>query len=72
MEEGRLRIGKVTDINLPKRLLRVHFGDVNIVSDWLKVISYPPNTWFPKIDDTVLCIFDSGFSPTGYVLGRLE
>ena len=33
MEEGRLRIGKVTDVNLEKRIVRVHFEDVDIVSD---------------------------------------
>ncbi len=104
MEEGRLRVGIVTDADLPKRRVRVHFEDVDIVSDWLKVISSPPfipkkdvpqrtelkgggsgdnafeehqhdviiKPWFPDVNDTVLCIFDSGFSPTGYVLGRIE
>ncbi len=103
MEEGRLRIGKVTALNPSERLVRVHFEDVNIVSDWLKVIKNPPfipakgvtqqtasksggsgdgtfdehqhdvsiSPWFPDIDDKVLCIFDSGFSPAGYVLGAL-
>lgn len=104
MEEGRLRIGKVTDVNLAKRIVRVHFEDVDIVSGWLKVISNPPfipkkgvpqqtekesggsgdssfeehqhkvviSPWFPDVNDTVLCIFDSGFSPVGYVLGGIE
>lgn len=99
MEEERLRIGKVTAQDPANRLVRVLFEDVNIVSDWLKVIRNPPfipakgaiqqtelngdgsfeehqhdiviSPWFPDINDKVLCIFDSGFSPTGYVLGAL-
>ncbi len=103
MEEERLRIGKVTAQDPSNRLVRVLFEDVNIVSDWMRVIKNPPfipskgaiqqtelkgggsgdgsfeehqhdiiiSPWFPDINDKVLCIFDSGFSPTGYVLGAL-
>ncbi len=32
-----IRIGKVTDIKINSRQVRVHFPDVNIISGWLKI-----------------------------------
>lgn len=41
-----VRIGEVTEVNSTERTARVHFPDVDIVSDWLKVIKSPP--FIPK------------------------
>ena len=46
--EGILRVGTVTKTDLVKRLVRVQFADVGILSDWLKVIKSPP--FIPKKD----------------------
>ena len=65
-----LRIGVVTDTDEENSQVRVHFPDVDIVSDWIKVIQTSP--WMPQIDDLVLCVYDSGFNGDGYVLGALK
>lgn len=36
------RIGKVSDVKLTERLVRVYFKDVGITSGWLKVIKSAP------------------------------
>ena len=45
-----VRIGEVTEVNVQERTVRVHFPDVDIVSDWLKVLKSPP--FIPKKDIT--------------------
>ena len=40
--DGTVRIGTVSDVNSADRTARVHFPDVDIMSDWLKVIYRPP------------------------------
>ncbi len=40
--DGAVRIGKVQNVDIEKRQVRVFFGDVNIMSGWLKVIQSPP------------------------------
>ena len=92
-----LRIGTVSSVNKPKRLVRVKFPDTDVMSGWLKVVkgyelpdheSHCPDpgcsgccascpftcnkTWMPEVNDTVLCIYDSGFNADGYVLGVLQ
>ncbi|MCM1275454.1 MAG: hypothetical protein NC299_08815 [Lachnospiraceae bacterium] len=39
-----LRVGKVTKADINKRLVKVHFEDVNIESGWLKVLDTTPST----------------------------
>lgn len=37
-----VRIGKVTDVDTGKRMVRVFFESVGIASGWLKVLKSPP------------------------------
>ena len=67
-----LRIGQVTDVDSSENAVRVHFPDVDIVSGWLKVVQSTSSVWMPSEGDTVLCIYGSGFSADGFVIGRLE
>ncbi len=69
------RIGKVTKINGNE--VKVHFEDVNIESDWLKIVhickqkcgcSY--NCKY-SVGDYVLCAYNPGFNEQGFVLGVL-
>ncbi len=41
-----LRVGKVTKADIKKRLVKVHFEDVNIESGWLKVLDTTPSTHY--------------------------
>lgn len=40
---AELRIGKVSAVNVGKRMVRVRFLDVDITSGWLKVLRSPPS-----------------------------
>ena len=42
-------------------------------SDCCKTCPFTGNkTWMPKVNDTVMCIYDSGFNADGYVMGVLR
>ena len=45
-----VRVGEVTEVKTSDRTVRVHFPDVDIVSDWLKVLRTPP--FIPKKGET--------------------
>lgn len=74
-----LRIGKVHSVDEEKWCVRVFFEDAKIMSGWLKVVKNPARNylgeyylpWFPKINDTVLCIYGDGFNSDGFVLGAI-
>ncbi len=40
--KNMVRVGIVTDVDKPNRKARVHFPDMNIVSDFLYIIKSPP------------------------------
>lgn len=40
--QNMVRVGIVTAVDKPKRRARVHFPDLNIVSDFLYVLKSPP------------------------------
>ncbi|MBE6537932.1 MAG: hypothetical protein E7671_00515 [Ruminococcaceae bacterium] len=46
--KNMVRVGIVTSVDKPKRRVRVHFPDMNIVSDFLYVLKNPP--FIPDID----------------------
>ena len=87
MNDGAIRIGTVTAVNAAALAVRVHFPDVDIVSDWLPVLRHRPGVstetadghkhgvvtshWIPSIGDPVLCIYMPGFNADGYVLGGI-
>lgn len=76
---NNIRCGKVHSIDEKKRLVRVFFEDAKIMSGWLKVISSPSKNfvgeelqpWLPKVNDTVLCLYNGGFNADGYVVGGI-
>lgn len=43
-------------------------GDASFAEHSHKISVSP---WFPKINDVVLCIYETGFNGNGYVLGAL-
>ena len=45
-----VRVGEVTEVKTSDRTVRVHFPDVDIVSDWLTVLRTPP--FIPKKGET--------------------
>lgn len=70
--DGMVRVGKVTAVDTVKRQVRVHFPDVDIVSDWLTIVRRgTDDQWFPYVGEAVLCLYREGFNASGYVLGGL-
>lgn len=77
---NNLRIGKVHSVDEEKWCVRVFFEDTKIMSGWLKVVKSPSKSslgteleaWFPKVNDTVLCVYCEGFNSDGYVLGAIR
>ena len=41
-----IRIGKVSAVDIAKRMVRVQFTDVGITSGWLKVLRTTPSTYY--------------------------
>lgn len=109
-----VRIGTVNSADYKKRLVRVYFTELGMMSGCLKVIKSPPfivpdpleeevitgaykdetNTgipscsgscgaecphrhdlrivsWFPRIGEKVLCIYNAGFNEDGVVIGGI-
>ena len=70
------RIGKVVKTSGSK--IKVHFEDVNIESDWLKIVQICKkecgclcNCKY-NVGDYVLCAYNPGFNEQGFVLGGLS
>lgn len=63
-----LRVGKVDEIDSSNGTVRVFFEEDELLSDWLHVIIYntPLNI---TIGQMVLCLFEAGPNPAGYVIG---
>ena len=78
--DGTVRIGTVSDVNVTERTARIYYPDVDMMSDFLKVLSRSPDAgatgqktdWMPEIGETVLCLYTSEWSGDGYVLGAIR
>ena len=71
MIEHFVRLGKVSDVDVDNKLVRVRFSDLKITSGWLGVIK-TSSDWLPQIDDKVLCLFLPIFNGDGFVLGVIQ
>lgn len=65
------RIGEITQIFPEKAMARVHFDDVEMLSDELHILVKraigTKDYWMPKVGDKVLCMFVD--DNTGFVVG---
>lgn len=65
-----IRVGTVSDYNAERDAAKVYFEEDEIVSDWLPIVRQ--SEWMPEIGQTVLCLFEDGFTPLGYIIGGLK
>lgn len=61
-------LGRVSDVDKSKRLVRVIWPDSGQTSGWLYVLQRG-EVWLPKINELVLVLYLPVFGGDGFVLG---
>ncbi len=61
-------LGRVSDVDKSKRLVRVIWPDSGQTSGWLYVLQRG-EVWLPKINEMVLVLYLPVFGGDGFVLG---
>lgn len=67
--KGMITVGVVSDINEGEKTARVKLEQENMISDDLKIVQQPPNTFMPSIGDWVLCVMKNGGEGEGFIIG---
>ena len=63
-------LGRVSDVDKSKRLVRVIWPDSGQTSGWLYVLQRG-EVWLPKINELVLVLYLPVFGGDGFILGGL-
>jgi phage baseplate assembly protein gpV len=63
-------LGRVSDVDKSKRLVRVIWPDSGQTSGWLYVLQRG-EVWLPKINELVLVLYLPVFGGDGFVLGSV-
>ncbi len=63
-------VGRVSDVDKSKRLVRVIWPDSGQTSGWLYVLQRG-EVWLPKINELVLVLYLPVFGGDGFVLGSV-
>ena len=63
-------LGRVSDVDKSKRLLRVIWPDSGQTSGWLYVLQRG-DAWLPEINELVLVLYLPVFGGDGFVLGSV-
>lgn len=61
-------VGRVSDVDKSKRLVRVIWSDNGQTSGWLYVLRHG-EVWLPEINELVLVVYLPVFGGDGFVLG---
>ncbi len=64
-------LGRVSDVDKSKRLVRVIWPDSAQTSGWLYVLQRG-EVWLPKINELVLVLYLPVFGGDGFILGGLS
>ncbi len=64
-------LGRVSDVDKSKRLVRVIWPDSGQTSGWLYVLQRG-EVWLPKINELVLVLYLPVFGGDGFILGGLS
>ncbi len=64
-------LGRVSDVDKSKRLVRVIWPDSGQTSGWLYVLQRG-EVWLPKINEMVLVLYLPVFGGDGFILGGLS
>lgn len=63
-------VGRVSDVDKSKRLVRVIWPDNGQTSGWLYVLRHG-EVWLPEINELVLVLYLPVFGGDGFVLGSV-
>lgn len=64
-------LGRVSDVDKSKRLVRVIWPDSGQTSGWLYVLQRG-DAWLPEINELVLVLYLPVFGGDGFILGGLS